>query len=326
MRVTIGIAAALAAAILLPAPGGAEVPTKSGLPSLQRSFSDLTPSAVVKLGQTADWVEIAGSTVWVGSTGANAVHALDAGSRREMAAVALPGAPCAGLASGFGALWVPLCGAGDARGLGQIDLTNHSLIRVLPFGPDAEGGIAVGGDSVWVVLGSQGRLVRIDPKSGRIRQHIALPKNTFNPIFAAGRLWVTVNGDNRVAAINIRTGRLEILATAGPAPRFLTSGAGSIWVLNQGDGSVSRLDQQSGRLVATIALRLPGHGGDIAFGDGKVWITVAGVPLTAIDPSTNRPLRQWVGPGGDSLRVADGLVWLTDYDGGTVAAIPDPFD
>lgn len=69
-------------------------------------------------------------------------------------------------------------------------------------------------------------------------------------------------------------------------------GAGSIWTLNQGDGTVTRIDGKTGRPLATIALGLPGHGGDIAYGDGKIWVTMAGIPLTAIDPATNKPVSQ----------------------------------
>ncbi len=51
-------------------------------------------------------------------------------------------------------------------------------------------------------------------------------------------------------------------------------------------------------------LGIPGHGGDIAYANGIVWATTIGLPLTAIDAKTNRVLVQWVGPGGDALKVA----------------------
>jgi virginiamycin B lyase len=43
------------------------------------------------------------------------------------------------------------------------------------------------------------------------------------------------------------------------------------------------------------------------------------VPLTAIDPRTNKVVRQWVGPGGDSLRVGHNSIWLTNYKQGTLS-------
>jgi hypothetical protein len=43
-----------------------------------------------------------------------------------------------------------------------------------------------------------------------------------------------------------------------------------------------------------------------------------GFPLTKIDPMLNRVVKQWTGPGGDSVRAALGSVWLTDLKGGKV--------
>ena len=316
------IAAATAAAIFLSVSHAAE-PDKPGLPDLQHPFTDLTPAAQLKLGGTADWVDVTPSSVWIGAGSDNAVHAIDPVSRREIAVVPLAGEACAGLSAADGALWVPLCGADGARGLARIDLQSRSLTRVLPFGPEEEGGVAAGGGSVWIVTGDR-RLLQIASASGKIRRKIVLPPKSYNPLLAEGSLWVTNFGGDRLIRLDPRRGKILGSTPTGPAPRFLTAGAGSIWTLNQGDGSVTRVDAKSGRPLATIPLGLPGHGGDIAFGDGKIWVTMAGVPLTVIDPATNQPVSQWVGPGGDSLKVDTGTIWLTDYHGGTIAAIPDP--
>jgi DNA-binding beta-propeller fold protein YncE len=72
-------------------------------------------------------------------------------------------------------------------------------------------------------------------------------------------------------------------------------------------------------LVATTPVGTPGGGGEIAFGEGAVWTAFLGFPLTRIDAQTNRVTAQWRGPGGDSVRVANGVLWLTDYKGGTVS-------
>src|SRR4051794_10236068 len=88
--------AALAAPLGGPA-RAADAP-KPGVPAVQRPMSALTPLAVLKIGKTADWVSIVGGSVWVGSTGPNAVTRIDAGRNAIRAVVALPGEPCAGLA------------------------------------------------------------------------------------------------------------------------------------------------------------------------------------------------------------------------------------
>src|SRR5580658_8040899 len=87
---------------------GATAPAESA-DVAPRSISELVPVATFALGKTADWVAVTSDAVWVGSTGPFAVHRIDPNTNRVIAQVALAGAPCAGLAVGFGSLWVPLC-------------------------------------------------------------------------------------------------------------------------------------------------------------------------------------------------------------------------
>ncbi len=42
------------------------------------------------------------------------------------------------------------------------------------------------------------------------------------------------------------------------------------------------------------------------------------VPLSVTDARTGRVMRQWTGPGGDSLAVSGDDLWLTDYKLGTL--------
>lgn len=62
----------------------------------------------------------------------------------------------------------------------------------------------------------------------------------------------------------------------------------------------------------------PGPGGDIAVGEGSVWVTAFEFPLSRIDPSTNTVVLQFTGPGGDAVRVGLGSVWLSNIRAGNV--------
>jgi virginiamycin B lyase len=114
-----------------------------------------------------------------------------------------------------------------------------------------------------------------------------------------------------------------VLATVptGPGARFLTAGAGAVWTLNQGDGSLTRINTNTKRATNTTALGIPGKGGDISFGAGMIWAMVWKVPLSLVDGATAALLCQWVGPGGDSLGIGHGAIWLTDYHAGTISRI-----
>lgn len=140
---------------------------------LQAPFLSLHPAVTLHLGKAADWVEPADDALWVGSREPFAVHRIDPATNKVTAAVILPGTPCAGLAHGFGSLWVPLCAKPNR--LARVDLNTGKLAAVLPLGPAAaEGGIAVSDDSVWMITDAKGILSRIDPATGRVRQAIKI--------------------------------------------------------------------------------------------------------------------------------------------------------
>ena len=256
----------------------------------------------------------------MGSTGPNAVHRIDPRTNHLVVSVKLPGEPCAGLATGFGYLWVPLCATSAL--LAKVDLGSNHLAAVLPIGPaGAEGGIATGAGSVWLVVDKSGSLARIDPATGATTQTIHLPAGSYNPRFAHGHIWITRADGAELTDVNAATGKIAGSVRTGPNPRFLTSAGGSIWTLNQGDGTLTRVDASRRRVIENIALGTPGHGGDISAGAGMIWTSMPKVPLSAVDASTNRVLCQWAGSGGDSLGIGHGAIWLTDYHAGSIARI-----
>ena len=285
-----------------------------------RSIGELNRTAVIHLGKTADWVSITPDAVWVGSTGPFAVHRIDPKTNRRIASVRLPAEPCAGLAIGFGSLWVPLCSA--IPRLAKVDLQSDRLISVFKTGPAAaEGGVTASPDSIWLVIDRLGSLARIDPDTGTVRQITHLPAGSFNPFYSDGQIWVTRADGSEVTSVDASTGTVLATVPTGPGPRFLTAGAGAIWTLNQGDGTVTRIDTRTKQPTHTIALRIPGKGGDISFGGGMIWATLWKVPLSLVDGATATLLCQWGGPGGDSLGIGHGAIWLTDYHAGTISRI-----
>jgi len=282
-------------------------------------MSELTPIARIHLGRTADWVALTDDAVWVGTTGPNGVVQIDPRTDTVTAAVTLPGNPCAGLAVGFGGLWVPLCAKSKPNALARIDLLTRAVTFVPGIGPaDREGGIATSRDSIWLVIDGRATLARIDPEKRLIRQRIRVPAGSLNPFYSDGLIWITRSTGAEVTVVNADTGAVITKVPSGPKPRFLAAGAGSVWTLNQGDGTLTRIDVQSEKTVGTTPLRTPGLGGDIKFGHGIVWTTMVKAPLSATDGRTGKVLCQWTGPGGDSLGVGGDAIWLTDYDAGDI--------
>ena len=292
---------------------------KSGLPGLQQPYFQVRKTVQWPVAKNADWVAIDQHMVWVAGGGPNEVHRIDAGSNRDTLTVPLPGEACAGLLIAFDSLWVPLCG--KTPSIVRIDPASGRIVATLPLGPADEGGIAASSDSIWFTRDARGTLVRLDPATNTVRQTIHIAEGSYNPIVDHGVVWITSVDHDLVTAVDARRGRVIGTTATGPHPRFLAAGAGSIWTLNQGDGSVTRIDARSRTARRSIALGIPGHGGDIAFDGRMIWASAIGFPLTAIDPARDEAVIQLIGPGGDALRFGHGSLWLTDYRGGSLSRI-----
>lgn len=283
----------------------------------RRDITELQPTSTIRLGATADWVAVTDDSVWVGSTGPNAVHQIDAATGQVVATVEVPGEPRAGLATGFGSLWVPLCAVTPA--VARVDLLERRLTGVFPVNlVTAEAGVTTGSGSVWLMTDHAGTLTGLNPGTGSVQQTLQVPTGSYNPLFGEGLIWVTRVAGATVTAVDPVTAAPKSIDT-GPAPRFLTAGYGAIWTLNQGDGTLSRIDARSKLVTATTRLDTPGLGGDIAVGGGMVWTTVRGVPLSAVDACTAELRCQWIGNGGDSVGVAHGSIWLINCRAGEIS-------
>jgi virginiamycin B lyase len=280
-------------------------------PGVQRPMSTITPLAVFPIEGTPDWQVITEDSVWVTNGPKNTIHRLDAKTNTVVAAIEVGKRPCSGLAAGFGSIWVPNCGDNT---LSRIDIKTNQVTATLPIGPaNSEGGIAAGADSVWMLTDKKGILSRIDPATNKVTAQIEVPPGSFACVVGDdGAVWISSTENNLLSRVDPKTNMMTDKITVGPQPRFLTAGAGSIWTLNQGDGTVSRVDVKTRKLVTNIPVGIPGTGGEIAFGEGYVWATVFEIPISQIDPASNKVIRQWRGPGGDSIRAALGSVWLSN--------------
>jgi streptogramin lyase len=286
----------------------------------RRDIADLQTLSTIRLGAKADWVAVTDDSVWVGSTGPNAVHQIDAATGQVVAVVDVPGEPCAGLATGFGSLWVPLCAKRPA--VARVDLLKRQLTGVFPVNlVTAEAGVTTGSGNVWLMTDHAGTLTGLNPLTGSVRRTLQVPAGSYNPLFSGGLIWVTRAAGATVTAVDPVAGDPVVSIDTGPEPRFLAAGYGAIWTLNQGDGTLSRIDARSKLLTATVQLDTPGPGGDIAVGGGMVWTTVRGVPLSAVDAYTAKVRCQWFGNGGDSVGVAHGSIWLINCRAGEISRI-----
>jgi YVTN family beta-propeller protein len=279
-------------------------------PGVKREMSTLQPEAVFPVEGTPDWQVVTDDAIWVSNGPKNSVHRLDVKTNTVAAAVTVGKRPCSGLTAGFGSIWVPNCGD---HTVSRVDRKTNAVVATISAGPSAsEGGVAASPEGVWLVTDAKGVLSKIDPAQNKVTAEVTVPENSAGVTYGEGAIWVTTPEKNMLTRVDPKTATVTHSIEVGSKPRFLTTGAGSAWTLNQGDGTITRVDGRTGKVVATIEAGLIGTGGELAFGEGRVWATLFQIPLTEIDPATNQVTRQWTGPGGDSVRAAHGSIWLSN--------------
>ena len=288
--------------------------TKSDSPelkSVQHPMSELHALAKFSIPGSPDWVAI-GDSVWISNKPQRNISQLDPLTNKVGAVITVAKGPCSGLVIAFGSVWVPICSDGSVQ---RVDLKSRKILASIPSGvANTEGGITAGAGSIWMPSDPSGVLSRIDPVTNRVVSKIPIPPGSFTAVFYEGSVWITSTKGNLLTRVDAKTERVVAKIPVGPSPRFLAAGLGGVWTLNQGDGSVSRVDPAANKVSATIQVGVPGPGGDIAVGEGAVWVTAIGKPLSKINPATNRVVAQYVGKGGDALRVGLGSLWLSNHD------------
>ncbi len=184
-----------------------------------------------------------------------------------------------------------------------------------------EGLIAAGEGGVWILShldANHDALIRIDPATNKAGTRVLVPVGSTAAAVGFGSVWVTTAGGSSVERVDPATGQVTATVRVHAEPRFLATGEGAVWVLNQSDGSVSRINPDTSQVTATIAVNVPGDGGCIAAGEGGVWVTMPGTPLSRIDPGRNAVTEQFTGIGGDCLSTGFGSVWLSNHERGNV--------
>ena len=275
-------------------------------PGVQIPMAKLKPEAQVVVSGSPEAI-LADQFVWLSSR--DSLQRIDPKTNSLAEPISGLNQPCGNPQAGFGAVWVLNCGDGT---LARIDLKTGKLDQSIKTGAgSARVNLAVSADSVWAFTDGKTTLSRIDPVQNKVVGEIRLPMGCSSVISGESALWVACPSENRVLRIdpntNVVTERIEVSAE----PFAIAAGESSIWVLCRKDGKVERIDPKTNKVTKTIELLVPNSDGDIAVGEGSVWVTLKGFPISRIDPKTDKVVQQFVGEGGGTIRAAQGAVWLS---------------
>jgi streptogramin lyase len=310
-------------------------------PGVQIPFANLKSEAEIPL-PTAPATILVDQTVWIGRKDGDSLLRVDPKTNKLLDPASGVKGSCLGLTNAFGSLWAPGC---RDQTLNRLDLKTGSLTKSIATGTgSAAKGLVGTSDSLWMFTDDKTTLSRIDPVENRVVAELRLPSGCRNLFVNDSILWVTCEKENKLLRIDPKTNLVSHRIDTPEQPGPIVFGENSIWVLCRAEGKLARIDPklyeakppeppQGGRgggpgpaapppppdpklakVGGTIDLNIPNSDGDLAFGEGSIWVTSVGFPLTRIDPQTEKVVQQFWGEGGGMVRVGLGSVWLASKE------------
>jgi len=320
MRLTLAGFFIIAAAGILaaqPRAKGSSKTIKLGVPTpgVQIPLQKLKPESELSIEGSPESI-LVDQSIWISNRSKNALERLDPKANKLVEPVSDLNKPCGNPQFGFGSVWVLNCGDGT---LARVDVKAGKISKTVKTGAiNVRAGLAVSPDSVWAFTDDKTTLSRMDPAENKIVTEMRLPAGCNSIAYGETSLWITCPAENRVLRIdpslNIVSQRIETSAE----PYAIAVGEGSVWAYCKKDGKVERIDPKTNKVSKTIELAVPNAEADITAGEGSVWVTMPGFPITRIDPKTDKVIQQFVGEGGGFVKTAQGAVWLTNVKQSTV--------
>jgi YVTN family beta-propeller protein len=301
---------AVVAAVALSHPANGQAPTPPPTPPpLRLPLTSVIPEATIETA--GDWALAATPDgVWVSNRTAGTMARIDPKTNVLGAAIAVGKQPCHPAVSAFKQMWTALCGT---PGLARFDGLSEKAEKtpdVISTGRRAAGPVATGTGSIWMITDTAGTLSRIDPDTNAVVAEVTVPAGAGALVFGLDAVWVASSTRDLVTRVNGHTNVVVEAIKVGRSPVSIAIGEGSVWTLNSGDGTVTRIDPKTNKVIETIKAGVMGSNGTIVVGEGSVWLSARGAPLTRIDPATNTVRQQFSGPGGGALAIGAKSLWL----------------
>jgi DNA-binding beta-propeller fold protein YncE len=171
-----------------------------------------------------------------------------------------------------------------------------------------------------------GRVLRIDPGTGRTRSVVRTGGNPRGLAAAGSAVWVATDGSGLLTRIDARTGQVTSRIRVSDAPAAVVADAAGLWVFSPLDATVSRVDPRRHAATATIALG--GQPSALAESGGSVWIgDRADGTLLRLAPGNDVVTRFGLGGRVSALAAASGGLWAAidtagaSHRGGTLTTI-----
>jgi streptogramin lyase len=273
------------------------------------------PQVAARIVTGADPCESAATAraVWVANDGAGTLVRIDPGTNRVTARILLGRGACA-VAAGADAVWVVNYRTGM---LARVDPVTRKVRRTLVGGAPFD--VVVEHGNVWTSGFSNGKLVQVDARTGRVVRRIKVGGAPNGLLYDRGAIWVGLGrGATEVLKVDPTSGSIKRVDVGATAPTHFVATASGIWVANDGD-TFTLLARDNGHVLKVV--HFGRTLGQAALGpDGNLWVPDKEVDTVfRVDPATGALFDSFPGGNGafQALR-AFGSMWVTSYAGSDV--------
>jgi virginiamycin B lyase len=294
-------------------------PPKTGVktPGVQIPIIKIRPDAEIALSGAAGSFAFTADQVLMTIPTADQIARVEGRSNKLLDPFSGVVKPCGGLVSAFKSVWAVSCGA---QGLARLETASGKAVASIASGSaSAPYAIASSPDSIWALTDDRTTLTRIDPDTNGIVSEMRLPAGCRSITYADNSLWVACPGEKKLIRVNPQTNVVAARIEVSPEPISVVYGGASaaessIWVLSRKEGKVARIDSKTNKVTATIELGFANADGNLAFGDGFLWVSAPGFPITKISTQLEKEkvVQQFAGDGGGMIQFGLNSVWLTN--------------
>jgi sugar lactone lactonase YvrE len=259
-----------------------------------------------------------------------AVTTADRGAALARRPLVIAGVGLAVLAGVIAAIVLGGGGDGDDRAGSPTTATTTATTpavqpsRIGPRDPVARepNSITVTKDRVFVLSNKDGRIVVLDASTGEPVRQIPTSQGGTAVTAGFGSIWALKESTDMLLRYKRSNGNRigpAIQIAVGERPVIVTAGEKAVWVgVRQLDGRRNGSGESLVRILPNLTkpaqtpIDIPGGVGDVAVGEGAVWVTnTFSSSVTRVDPNDLDDLRQIrIGGTPNGVAVGEGSVWV----------------
>ncbi len=273
------------------------------------------PAGVTVGGQPVG-IAAAGPDLWVSGGSTGDVVRVTAATRQVSETIAV-GGQLGGIAATPTAVWVS---GFDSGKLSRLDPVHGTVVDRFDVGGQPTGIAFDATGAVWVG-NLDGSATRIDPATDHVTAHVVLPSGVSTLLPVGNLLWAGLQDGSLVSIDPAAAAVVGPPIQVGLDVDALASFPQGLWC-STFDGTAERVDPVARKVVRRVTL--PGRGGGIAFGGGRVWVSAYDRAYAVeLDPLTGALLGAvHTGAQPRDAIVVGQTLWVVDQAAGKLTPIP----